>query len=138
MIALQNTTSTLEMQAGSDPGANVPVHVTFLEYLDSVQIGDRAARIEIQNPQIQHSQLASGGTTAVTVLSAPSSGRRRLVKTIFLRNAGAGSVQYKIRVTDTSATPNSVELRFTIATGEVIHYEDGVGWQHFDASGYSK
>lgn len=138
MIVLQNTTSTLVMQAGSDPGADVPVHVTFDERIDSRQVDRSSALTEPQNPQIQHSTLANGGTTEVIVLSAPASGRRRILKFLMFRNTGAGTVIYKFRVEDSSATPTDVEVRWSLLTGESGYYEDGRGWYFMDASGNLK
>lgn len=138
MIVIQNTTSTLVMQAGSNPGADVPIHVTFDERIDSRQVDKGSALPDIQNPQIQHSKLANGGTTEVIVLSAPAAGRRRILKSLMFKNTGSGTVIYKFRVEDSSATPADVEVQWSLLTGESGYYEDGRGWYFMDANGNLK
>ena len=93
------------------------------------------------NPQKNLGQLASGGTTAVTGLTAPDTGRRRIVHHVWLRNPSAGNITYKVILEDTANTPTQVELRFTLATGDMLFYDggpDGGTWQAMNSSGEIK
>lgn len=135
MLVLHKTTHTLEAQAGSDPGANVPVHVVFEEQIDGQQLQGKGSN----NPQIQNSQMATGGTTSVTILSAPSSGYRRQVKFIGIKNTGAGSVAYTLRFVGSAESPTTVNfITITLLTGEMLHYQEGLGWYCLNTAGHMK
>ena len=137
MFVLRNTTSTLQMQAGSDPGADVPIYISFSETIDAQQVGKQVSAGD-QNLQYQTSKLANGGTTAVTVLSAPASGYRRRMQGLLMKNTGAGSVAYSFRFIDSAATVTTVTLTFTLVTGDILQYQDGKGFWVTDSAGYVK
>lgn len=137
MFVLRNTTSTLTIQAGSDPGADVPVYVGFEEQIDQQQL--RGVGGGAQNPQYQTSKMATGGTTKVTILSAPGAGKRRLARSIFFKNIGAGTVAYTVRFEDSAATVAAVlVMTVSLLTGEVAQYVGGLGWKFFTTAGHVK
>lgn len=136
MLCLDTTTSTFTFQAGLNPGANIPIAVTFFEQVLAQQLKQVAS--ELSNPQVQTSQMATGGTTKITCLDAPASGYKRLVKSIFLKNASASSIAYTFRYEDSAKTVTAVPLTWTLAAGDNLVYEDGKGWLVTDSSGYSK
>jgi len=134
ILVLQNTTTTLELEPASAPDADVPVHVSFLEQIDQAQLTKDRSLAELQNIQKQHSRLVSGSATAATVLSAPAAGRRRGILSVYFRNTHSASLNYRLRVKDTAATPASVDVRFTLATLDVLVWDSG-GLKIYDDDG---
>lgn len=123
MLVLDNTTSSIKMQAGSNPGTAIPVYVSY--YDEDYNPGHRNSPHEGANVSKQHSTLASGDTVAVTILTAPSTGFRRKVLSIWFYNAAAGQVTYKLQMIDSAATPTTVEHRYALQSGDTFLYEDG-------------
>lgn len=138
MLVLRNTTSTITAQASADPGADVPVYVGFEEQIDQQQLDGKIGG-GAQNPQYQTSKMANGGTTKVTILSAPASGKRRLVRTILFKNVSASTISYTIRFEDSAATVAAVlVMTVSLLTGECLQYVDGQGWKFFTTAGHVK
>ena len=135
-MILGNTTSTLTAQAGSNPGANVPVVVDFVEQVDQQRLEGKGGE---GNPQTQTSQMATGGTTKVTILSAPDTGRRRIAKRIAFKNTSASDIAYTFRFEDSAATVTAV-IRMTVSllTGECAEWTDTLSWRFWTAAGHLK
>ena len=137
-MILDNTTTTFEMQAASNPSAAVPFLVTFYEQVGAQMISPKTSGMKWPNPQKSMGQLASGGTATVTALAAPGAGKRRIISTVSMRNASSGTVIYKARVLDSTESPTSAELRFSLATGDMLFYNGGPNggtWRVLDSFG---
>ena len=137
MLVLRTTTATLQLQAGSGPSADIPIHVSFEEIKDAQTLA-RELTPGLRNPQYQHSKIASGSTSATTILSAPATGLRRIVREIFVKNAANAAIAYSFNYVDSAATPTTVSLTFTLAVGDNLQYVDGRGWWVTDTNGYTK
>lgn len=132
-MILQASTQTLTAQAGSNPGANVPVLVEFEELLRGQPSDGRSA-------QSASSQMATGGTTKVTILAAPTDARmRRVPRRIQFKNVSASTIGYTFRWEDTAATVTAViVMTVSLLTGECGEWTLDDGWKFFSTSGNVK
>lgn len=140
-MILDNTTTTLILQAVAAPGTAIPCGATFFDQSQARTIEKGAPACPWPNPRKDLNQIAATGTAAITLVAAPASGDRRIISHLWLRNAATGEVTIKVICEDTAETPTQVELRFTLASADMLFYDggpDGGHWFVLDAYGRAK
>ena len=76
---------------------------------------------------------ASNDTTAVALVSSPSSGNRRQVREMMFGNNDTAPITITVRYNNTSAT--RTVFKATLQIGEELSYNIETGWRVFDSSG---
>lgn len=75
--------------------------------------------------------------TTTTVVGSPGSSTQRTVKTLHIRNKHATTSQ-TVTVTHTDGTTEVELIKITLSAGEVLHYDEGAGFEILDSFGRSK
>ncbi|KKL69544.1 hypothetical protein LCGC14_2113900 [marine sediment metagenome] len=123
-MLLTLTTQTLEIKlAGAVATTELPV---VLAYIDG----------EASNffPTLQHS--ISNGTTEVTILDAPESRGKRLVKFMYIRNVDTATVTVTLQLAD-GATNREI-VKIVLLQDETLSYTDTTGFKIIDTNGNTK
>ena len=123
-MLLTLTTQTLEIKlAGVVATTELPV---VLAYIDG----------EASNffPTLQHS--ISNGTTEVTILDAPESRGKRLVKFMYIRNVDTATVTVTLQLAD-GATDREI-VKIALLQDETLSYTDTTGFKIIDTDGNTK
>lgn len=123
MISLNTTSKSLEVVLGGSSVSPLPVVVSTR----IIQTSDATTEDTITN---------TNGTTAVTIVTAPSVNERKLVEFISVYNPNSENVTVTVQV-DVSATKYII-LVCTLAQGERIEYAEGRGWATYTIAGAIK
>lgn len=123
MISLNTTSKSLEIVLGGSSVSPLPVVVSTR----IIQTSDATTEDTITN---------TNGTTAVTIVAAPSAGEKKLVEFISVYNPNSANATVTIRV-DVSATKYII-LVCTLAQGERLEYAEGRGWATYTTAGAVK
>lgn len=111
MILLVSPTDKLQLVTSA--AGDVDAHASFVDY-------DGAA----VTPGRKNTPIAAQATT--DVVDAPGAGVQRNVKTLHVRNKGAGAVDVTVQHTDGA---NAVELyKATMNAGAQLQYTEGLGF----------
>jgi hypothetical protein len=115
MKALNTTSLTIKGVLAAAPATTQPTfEVSYGDHSSSTYAG-----------KVEYGTFS--GTTAVTVLSAPStSNREHIVKSITIYNKDTASVTATIYLDDGTTTSNLQKV--TLLAGYFAHYEAGHGW----------
>lgn len=114
MIHLNSTTQSLQVALGAAKATNdCPIYASTTPGAHDID----AARSQSTN-----------GTTAVTVVSAPSSGGWKALKSLFIYNYDTAAIVVTLQIADTAAS-NTPLILFTllVPVGQALVYLDGVG-----------
>jgi hypothetical protein len=122
MIVLPTTNVSLEIDLG---GAAAATESQFSVCYENVDTAGNST------PSLSHG--TTSGTTAVTMVSAPTAGQKRLIKSIHIHNADSGNTTVTIQLNDNSTTRKLAV--FTLATLENLVYESGTGWTAYTSVG---
>ena len=114
MIFLNGTTDTLELVTSST--ADIDYQINWVDVIAATSATPGS------------SQGKATSATSTTIVSAPSGGTTRQIKSAFIRNRHASvantvSVKKDVSGTEYLLTPDSI-----LQAGETLTYEDGVGW----------
>ncbi|KKL75014.1 hypothetical protein LCGC14_2059110, partial [marine sediment metagenome] len=123
-MLIDATTQTLEIKlAGAVSTNELPV---VLAYIDG----------EASNffPTLQHS--ISNGATEVTILSAPESRGKRMVKFMYIRNTDTATVTLTLQLAD-GATDREI-VKIALLQDETLVYTDTTGFKVIDTNGNTK
>ncbi len=123
MISLNSTNRNLEVVLGGAAAAQLPVVVSSR----LIQTSDATTEDTIVN---------TNDTTAVTIVSAPASGEKKLVEFISVYNPNAANATVKIQM-DVAAT-KYILLVCTLSQGERLEYAEGRGWAVYTIAGAVK
>lgn len=112
MIFLSATTETLELKTSS--AASIDYQVNWVDVIASTSATPGSSQ---------------GSVTAnATILAAPDSSTSRQIKSLSIRNKDA-SLSTTVSVNkDVSGTEYKITTEASLQPGEVLTYEDGVGW----------
>ena len=126
MIILDATTKSLQIILGGAVATNqLPFSASYVD-VEATTWGVTG---------MAESDGQSNSATAVTVVSAPASGARRQVKTLFVYNADTANVDLTVRVNN-NGTFRTI-FKATLATLENLQYGDN-GWQVLTVDGRVK
>ncbi len=113
---LDATTKTLEIVLGGAITTNqLPVVTSYSEL-------DVASGAATPRPQ----RAVSNSTTPVTILSAPASGKQRVVDSIIIYNKDTVSADVYVQLNDNSTI--AILKKKTLAAGESLVWTRGAGW----------
>jgi len=120
MIILDATTKTLEVVLGGAITTNQLPYV--VSYVDT----------GATNPLVE-ADGTTNSTTAVTMVSAPSANKAKIIKNISIYNADTVSATVTVRYNNNSTT--RILVKFALPTGYSLIFTDTGGWQVMDTSG---
>jgi|GEM_PF-1487028 len=121
MIILSSTSDKLRVV--TDSTANTDVHASWAD----LTVGTGATTADRKNTAI-------GSATTTDVVSSPSSGVVRTVKTLHIRNKHATLAQ-TVTVQHTDGTTAVEQIQINLPAGYVLHYDEGAGFEVQDAYG---
>lgn len=113
MLILSTITDILEVNLGASSVSPLPVLVSFRDITTTSYTPGR----QITN---------TDGTTVVTVLSSPVAATQRVVDFMIIRNPNSANAAVSIYIN--IATVRYTIFNATLAQGESIQYQDGVGF----------
>lgn len=114
MIFLSNTTETLELTTSST--ADIDYQVNFVDVVPTTSA----------TPDTSEGKITTATTT--TIVAAPASSTTRQIKSISIRNKHASTANTVSVKKDISGTEYIITTDAILQAGEVLTYEDGVGW----------
>lgn len=115
MIGLVTTNMKLEIILGGAVATNqLPFVVTY---------ENRFASRE-DSLSVQHG--ATNSANAVTMVTAPSAGEQRYVKSISVHNEDTANATVTVRLNDNATTRTIV--KYVLTPTDSLYYEDGTGW----------
>ena len=124
MLVLQDTNDTLEVVlAGAITTNQLPVVTTWRDITASGYTPGR-------------SNINTNSTTPITAVAAPASSTYRVIDHISIYNADTASATVTVRVDDNST--EYVLTKVTLLTGERLEFQEGTGWNVFNAAGARK
>lgn len=124
MIVLDTTTTTLEIDLVAAITTNqLPVVSSFAD------IG--ASNLAVT--EVGSEDIASNDTTAVTIVTAPASGKTRQIKTVFIQNQDTVEATVIVQLNN-NATLRQL-IKRTLQPDETLQYVDGQGWNVIGAEG---
>lgn len=132
LVVLNNTVKKLQVKLAGAPSTNqCPMTASYME-IDRDGLGGRG-------PNVIHESVDSITTsgTAVDLLSAAPTGKRRIVDGFSLYNADTAAVTVTVQE---YVDANTTRILFTAAlqTLETLHYSEAQGWYAIDVNGNRK
>jgi len=126
MVILDTTSKSLEVVLGGAITTTQPSWVTaYVEVITAT----------FAMSAMSSSDGATNSATAVTMVSAPASGKARQLKSAFLHNADTANVTVTIRLNN-GGTFRTI-FKAVLATLETLRFSES-GWQVFTANGELK
>ena len=114
MIFLTGNTDTLEITTTST--ADIDYQINWVDIIAATSA----------TPSSSQDKITSATTT--TAVATPSVGTVRQIKSIFIRNIHASTANTVTVKKDVSGTEYTISTDAVLQAGEILSYEDGVGW----------
>lgn len=114
MILLEATTNTLEIKTST--AANIDYSVSWVDVIATTSA----------TPGTSQGKITSA--TSTVAVTAPAASTTRQIKNVSIRNTHASLANTIQVVRDVSATEYILTSDAVLQPGEVLTYEDGVGW----------
>jgi hypothetical protein len=123
MLILATTTDTIEVVLGGAPVTQLPVVSSYRDITTTDYTPGRNA-------------LNTNSTTAVVAVAAPAASTQRVIDFINIYNPNVANATVTVRL-DLNGT-EYILTSVTLAQGERLVYQEGIGWQTFTIAGAVK
>jgi len=123
MLILALTTDTIEVVLGGVPVTQLPVIASYRDITATNYTPGREA-------------VTTNSTTAVVAVSAPAASTQRVIDFINIYNPNTANATVTVRL-DLNGT-EYILTSVTLAQGERLVYQEGIGWQTFTIAGALK
>lgn len=123
MLILATTTDTIEVILAGAPVTQLPVIASYRDITTSDYTPGRSA-------------INTNSTTAVIAVAAPASSTQRVIDFLNIYNPNSANATVTVRL-DLSGV-EYILTSVTLAQGERLAYQEGIGWQTFTTAGAVK
>jgi len=123
VLILAATTDSIEVVLGGAPVSQLPVVSSYRDITTTAYTPARNA-------------VVTNGTTAVVAIASPAASTQRVIDFINIYNPNAANATVTVRL-DLNGT-EYVLTSVTLAQGERLVYQEGIGWQTFTIAGALK
>ena len=121
MINLDTTTKSLEvLLGGAVAGTQLPFSASYVD-------------TNVSPVPVSEANGTTNNTSAVTLVSAPASSKRRIVKSLGIYNADSAEAAVTVRVNDNGTF--RILVKTTLAVGSTLMLTEGEQWKVLKANG---